>query len=203
MNQTAKKLALGSAFALFASTTLTGVASAAPTASEDNIQFSATDNKDCTATFEVINTTNSDWAEINYWTGVLPEQAPKFGKNEGSWQALKADPAFADEDGNTYEPYSEMRGQGGDYTYVRGLEAVTTTKVIDLSDRSADENGNVEAAYRMTNPDNKDYDQSLKNVTVTGCGESALGSLGSVDVFGSLDSGASGSLGSLFGTNEE
>ena len=180
MNRTVKKLAVGSAFALFASTALAGVASAQ--ASADNIKFSATDNKNCTATFEVVNTTNSDWAEINYWTGVLPKEAPAFGKNEGSEQALKANPAFKATDGSTVKPYSELRGTAG--SYVRGLEAVTSTKVVDFSEKVHTE-GAVKVAYRMTNPDTKDYDTSLQTVTVTGCGESeAEGSLD--NIFGSV-----------------
>lgn len=180
MNRTVKKLALGSAFALFTSTTLAGVASAQTT---DPIEFSAADNKDCTATFTVVNTTNSDWAEINYWTGVLPTEAPAFGKNEGSEQALKANPAFEDADGNTVTPYSERRNKTTP-VYVRGLEPVTSTKVVDFSEKVHTE-GAVEVRYRMTNPDTKDYDTSLKSLTVTGCGESeAEGSLD--NIFGSV-----------------
>lgn len=181
MTSIARRIAVGSAFALFASTALAGVASAQ--ASADNIKFSATDNKNCTATFEVVNTTNSDWAEINYWTGVLPTEAPAFGKNEGSEQALKANPAFEDADGNTVTPYSERRNKTTP-VYVRGLKAVTSTKVVDFSEKAHTE-GAVEVRYRMTSPDNKDYDTSLKDLTVTGCGEpEADGSLD--DIFGSV-----------------
>lgn len=164
-----------------------GIASAQE-ASPDNITFSATDNGDCTATFEVVNTTNSDWAEVHYWTGDdVPAEAPAFEQNEGAELAIAADAAFRDENGDWYAPYSETRGNTDikQKTYVRGLEPVTTTADVDFSDEAA-EDGVVSVGYRMTNPDTKDYDLSLKTLDVTGCGGG--GFLGSLDVFGSLSS---------------
>lgn len=183
-----------------------GIASAASgSADTTNIEFSAEDNGDCTATFTVVNTTNSDWARVNYWTGSsTPNSAPPFADNIGSKEALTADPAVEDGDGTEYEPYSVTRSNSDySYTYVRGLDPVTTTADVDFTG-VADQpqgprvsDGEVYVAYRMTNPDNKDYDTSLKTLVVTGCdtggdnsgAEGPLGSLGSL--FGSL-----GSLGS-------
>lgn len=193
MNRTVAKLAVGSAFALFASTALAGVASAQET---DPVTFSAADNKDCTATFTVVNTTNSGMNEVVYWTGEdAPQEAPPFGEDGGSEQALLADAAFVGENGQWYAPWFDGDHPEG---YQRNLDPVTTTKVVDFSDVDSVE-GSVTVKYRMTGLEADDYDTALQTETVTGC-DTGTGSLGSIDVLGSA--GGDGSLGSLFGNKE-
>lgn len=152
------------------------------------VTFDAADNGDCTATFKVVNTTNSDINKVVFWTGAdAPTEAPAFGDDEGSTLALTADAATTDGD-NTYASW----GDGGGYH--RGLEPVTSTASVDFSELAGDA-ASIDVAYRMTGLETDDYDQALKTVTVTGCGADdgtgGLGSLGSLDLLGSL--------GSLFG----
>ena len=198
MHRTAKKIVATSAFALFAGTALTGVASAEEAPAPAPVTFDAVDNKDCTATFTVVNTTNSGMNKVVYWTGEgSPKVAPDFGKDEGSKEAILADAAFVGEDGKWYAPWVDGSHPEG---YVKNLKAVETTEVVDFADVATAGKASVEAVYRMTGLEQDDYDTSLKTLTVTGC-DTGAGILGSVDVFGSLGS-ADGSLGSLLGSKK-
>lgn len=191
MNHTMKKVAVGSAFALFASTTLTGVASAQEVAT-DRITFNATDNKDCTATFDVTNTTNSGMNEVLYWTGEAEPDAPQV--------ALLAAAAFvgADANANTGHWYAPWFDNDHPEGYHKNLEPVESAEVVDFSDVDSDA-GSVAVNYRMTGLEDNDYDTTVQTLTVTGC-DTGTGSLGSIDVLGST--GGDGSLGSLFGNKE-
>ncbi|MFD4367114.1 hypothetical protein [Rhodococcus sp. NPDC058521] len=134
--------------------------------------FTATDNGDCTATFEIVNTTSSDMNDVVYWTGPdRPTEAPAFGKDEGSEVALTS----TVEDGQPTWT--------GDKKYARGYAPTTATANIDFTSVAGD-GDTVEVAYRMTGLERDDYDNTLKTVTVTGCAApTSNGSLGSI--FGS------------------
>lgn len=185
-------LAGAGAVALAAGVVAPGIAGASTGQGPSNITFAATDNGDCTATFTITNHVNigGDWAKVNYWVGAdAPERAPDFGDNRGSDGAVMADPAFENADGDEFEPYRD----GG---YHWGLESVETEETVDFSEYASEPQGpragegEVNIAYRFTGVDTKDYDNSLEKLIVTGCdtGSGATGSLGSLDLFGSLGS---------------
>lgn len=174
VSKTAAKLAAGASLALCAGMFVPGIASA-KAALPDQVDFSATDNGDCTATFTIINKTNSDTNRVVYWTGPT---APKIA------------PPYTDDRGSTIAVYSGVAesvttwAEGGGYQ--DGLDPVTTSTDVDFSDVA---NGaeTVHVAYRMTGLERDAYDTGLKELTVTGCGDQG-GFLGSLDIFGSLSS---------------
>lgn len=189
-------LAGAGAVALAGAVIAPGAASAA-SQGPDNIKFSAVDNGNCTATFTIVNSVNigGEWAKVNYWVGAnAPESAPAYGDNRDSAGSVKADPAVKDADGTAVEPY-----RAGGYRF--GLPTVETAEKVDFS-QYADQpqgpragDGEVNISYRFTGVDTKDYDNRLKKLIVTGCDgaddnsgdtNEGGGSLGSLDVFGSL-----------------
>ncbi|MDN5758233.1 MAG: hypothetical protein L0H59_06825 [Tomitella sp.] len=170
-------LAGAGAVALASALALPGISSAAASVDPSRVTFEATNNGDCTATFTVKNTTNSSINKVVYWTGTdAPKNAPPFGDDRGATIAIVADPALLDADGNEHPAPP----------FTRGLEPVETTANVDLS---AVANGadTVDVAYRMTGMESDDYDNNLKTVEVTGCSTPVMGSIGSLDIFGSLE----------------
>lgn len=174
VSKAAARIAAGASLALCAGMIVPGIASA-KAALPDQVQFSATDNGDCTATFTITNKTNSDTNRVVYWTGpTAPKIAPPYADDRGSTIAVYSGVA---DDETTW-------ADGGGYR--DGLDPVKTSADVDFSDVA---NGaeTVQVAYRMTGLEQDDYDTGLKTLTVTGCGGQG-GFLGSLDVFGSLSS---------------
>ncbi|NLE81553.1 MAG: hypothetical protein GX610_18620 [Rhodococcus sp.] len=136
------------------------------------VTFTATDNGDCTATFDITNTTSSDMNDVVYWTGDdRPTEAPPFGEDAGSNLAV------------TSVVEAGQPTWNNNSVYAKGYEPTTSSATVDFTDASVD-GADVEVAYRMTGLEQDDYDTSLKSVTVTGC-DAPFGSLGELFNFGS------------------
>ena len=194
----ASALAFASAIPLAMGLAAPGVAAA----DDFPTTFTAADNGDCTATFTIENKVNigGDWAKINYWVGVnAPERAPEFGDNRGSDGSVKADPASINTNGDTVEPY-RAGGYHNDLDQVDTVETVDFSEYAELPQNARAGEGEVNISYRFTGVDTKDYDNGLKKLIITGCDDDdALGSIGSIDVFGSL-SAPLGSISNVFGS---
>src|SRR5699024_10561319 len=154
-SKTPAKLAAGASLALCAGMFVPGIASA-KAALPDQVDFSATDNGDCTATFTITNKTNSDTNRVVYWTGPT---APKIA------------PPYTDDRGSTIAVYSGVAdsvttwAEGGGYQ--DGLDPVTTSADVDFSD-AADGAETVPVAYRKTGLERDASDADLTEDTANG-----------------------------------
>lgn len=148
-----KRIAAATTIAAAGALALPSLASAA----DYPVTFTATDNGDCTATFEIINGTSSDMNDVVYWTGDdRPTVAPPFGDDAGSTLAVTS---------------VVEAGQAtwlNDGVYANDYAPTSSSATIDFTDVAG---GAAEfpVAYRMTGLEQDDYDTSLKSVTVTGC----------------------------------